>query len=283
MNRRISGNGLSWNEGQKLRRDDMTEAKMEEIDIDVRREKILELLNRSGKVKVIELSKVFNISEVTIRNDLKELEEAGLLERVHGGAVSTHKAYYKMSAHERMRTNEAEKRTIATATAALITDGDTVIINSGTTTLFVAQELKNVKNLTIVTNSLPIAQEVGHFKNSSVIFLGGNLNPEYQFTYGDDALIQLRKYKADKLILAVDGVGFEEGISTYHHLEAEVNRQMIARVNKTIVVADFTKVGIASFAYIDSLDKIDYLVTNNTANQEEIQKIQEIGIEVSLV
>ena len=261
----------------------MRNENIEDLDIDERRKKIVELLNKEGKVKVIELSKVFGISEVTIRNDLSALDEGGLLEKIHGGAISTHKSYYNMSLHDRMKTNEDEKRKIAAACASLVSNGDTIMINSGTTTLFVIQELKHIKNLTVVTNSLAIAQEVGHFNNIQVILLGGNFNPQYQFSYGDDTINQLRRYKADKLILSADGVSAEEGITTYHHLEAEVNRQMLARANKTIVVADYSKIGRSSFAYIDSIDNLDVLVTNQNANQDELNLIKGKGVEIRCV
>lgn len=261
----------------------MVDGNVEDLDVDKRRKKITELLNKEGKVKVIELSRLFGISEVTIRNDLSELEEEGLLERIHGGAVSTHKYYYNMSLLDRMKTNEEEKRKIASACASLISNGDTVMINSGTTTLFTVQELKHIKNLTVVTNSLAIVQETGHFNNIQVILLGGNFNPQYQFTYGDDTVNQLKRYKADKLILSADGVSAEEGITTYHHLEAEVNRQMLARVNRTIIVADYSKIGRTSFAYIDSINNADVLVTNQNANQDEINSIKEKGVEIRLV
>ena len=157
------------------------------------------------------------------------------------------------------------------------------MMNSGTTTLFVAQELKQIKNLTIVTNSLAISQELGHLNNLQIILLGGNYNPQYQFTYGDDTINQLKRYKADKLILSADGVCAEEGITTYHHLEAEVNRQMLDRVNKTIVVTDYSKIGRTSFAYINSIDHADVLITNQNANSEELGLIREKGIETMLV
>lgn len=261
----------------------MAEENIAEFDIDNRRKKIIELLNKEGKIKVIGLSRLFGISEVTIRNDLSALEEEGLLERIHGGAVSTYKSYYNMSLSDRMKTNEEEKRAIAADCASLITNGDTIMINSGTTTLFVVQELKHIKNLTLVTNSLAIALEAGHFGNMQVILLGGNYNDQYQFTYGDDTVNQLKRYKADKLILAADGVSAEEGVTTYHHLEAEVNRQMLDRVNKTIVVADYTKISRTSFAYINSIGSVDILVTNKNSNQDEINAIKEKGVEIKLV
>lgn len=261
----------------------MLDVKMKDLSIDDRKNKILEMLNREGKVKVKNLSRLFCISEVTVRSDLTDMESSGVLERMHGGAISTCKAYCNMSIYDRMKTNEAEKRRIAIEVASMISNGDTIMINSGTTTLFTVQELKNVKNLTIVTNSLSIAQEVGHHTNLSVILLGGSFNPRYQFTYGDDTINQLKKYNADKLILSADGISSENGVTIYHHLEAEVNKQMIYRVNKTIVVADFSKVGRASFARVDTLDHIDYLITDRKSNQEEIDAIKEKGIEVRVV
>ena len=257
---------------------------MEDLNIEERRKRILEILNREGKVKVVDLSKLFGTSEVTVRSDLDGLEESGLLERIHGGAVSTYKSYYNMSFLDRMETNKEEKRKIAVEAASMISDGDTIMLGSGTTPLYVVRELKDVKNLIIVTNSLSVAQEVGYNRNISVIvMLGGNINTQYQFTSGDDTINQLKKYKADKLILSSDGVSSEYGVTTYHHLEAEMNKQMIARVNKTIVVADYTKVGRASFSHIESIDRIDCLITNENANKDELDAIKEKGIEIRLV
>ena len=161
-----------------------------EISVDDRRKKILELLAVKGKIRVSELSRQFGISDVTIRLDLGELEKAGLLERVHGGAVSTSKAYFNMDFSERISRFEEEKRNIARTAAAMVKDNDTLIINSGTTTYFIAQELKKRKALTVVTNSVMIAQELAHLQNFTVILLGGNYNYQYQFTYGDDTIRQ---------------------------------------------------------------------------------------------
>ncbi|GIP30956.1 DeoR/GlpR family DNA-binding transcription regulator [Paenibacillus sp. J2TS4] len=263
----------------------MDETKNDEIiDIDQRRKKILELLQQEGKVKVAELSKLFGISEVTIRNDLDEIEGQGLLQRVHGGAISTYKSYYNMTFHDRTETNKEEKRKIAVEAASIISDGDTIILGSGTTPLYVLRELKNHKNLIVITNSLSIAHEVGYNRNINiVVLLGGNINLEYQFTSGDDAIRQLSKYKADKLILSSDGVSSAFGITTYHHLEAELYRQMIARVDRTIIVADYTKIGRANFAHIESIEKIDCLVTNHNSPKDEIEAMKEKGVEVRLV
>jgi len=254
-----------------------------ELNLDERRRKILDILAVKGKVKVSELSKLFNISEVSIRNDLAELEQAGSLERVHGGAVSTVRAYYNMSFNDRITANSDEKRRISVEAAKLVKDDDSIILNSGTTTLFVARELKTHKGLKVITNAIPVASETGCFNNAQVILLGGNYNPQYYFIYGDDAINQLRKYKASKLILSIDGVDPEEGITTYLHQEAELVKQMIERVNTTIVVADYTKIGRVSFASVAPLERVDILITDSKADVETLNIIRNMGIEVRVV
>ena len=261
----------------------MSETGIEKISTEDRRNKIIDMLARKGKVKVVDLSKQFDTSEVTIRNDLSELENVGLLERVHGGAISAYRAYYNMSLQERIKTNEEEKRRIATEASRLIVDGDTLMVNSGTTTLLTVKALRNVKNLTIVTNSISIVQEIGHYGNIHVILLGGNIDHWNQFTYGDDAINQLNRYRADKLILSVDGIKLDSGITTFSHLEAEVCRQMAERVNKIIIVGDYTKIGRTSFSYIRSIDGVDMLISDKKADKEELDKISKRNIEIRLV
>lgn len=263
--------------------DSMNEDKLNDYGAEERRNKIVEIVNKQGKVRVNQLSKMFDISEVTIRNDLAKLESMGMLERVHGGAVSTYRAYYRMSVVDRMKTNENEKRNIAKKVASMISDYETLMISSGTTSLYVLEELKGLKDLTIVTNAVYFSQEVANLRDFNIILLGGILEPKDQLTYGDDVINQLKRYKADKLILSVDGVSSEDGISTYHYLESEINRQMIARAKKTIVVADYTKIGRTSFAHISPLEDIDILVTNHNANEDDIQEIKDRGVEVILV
>ena len=261
----------------------MEDNAIKEYGTDERRNKITEILNKKGKVKVNQLSKMFGISEVTIRNDLAKLESMGMLERVHGGAVSTYRAHYRMSISERMKTNADEKRRIATEVASMLSDDDTLMISSGTTSLYVLEELKKLRNLTVVTNAIYFSQESANSRDLNIILLGGIVDPKDQLTYGDDVINQLKRYKADKFILSVDGVNCDDGISTYHYLDAEINRQMIARAKKTIVVADYTKIGRIGFAHISPLEDIDILITNKNINEDEIQEIKDRGVEVRLI
>jgi DeoR/GlpR family transcriptional regulator of sugar metabolism len=254
--------------------------KVEGLKIDVRRKQIQEILVREGKVRVAQFSKQLGTSEVTIRNDLAELEKSGYLERVPGGAVLSMKNYYNMDFQQRKMERTAEKQAIVRAAAAIVRDGDTLMINSGTTTYFMATELKRYKNLNIVTNSIYVAMELGLHPTFRVILLGGEINTQYSFLYGNDALKQLGKYKADKGILAVDGISVESGITTYHAEETEINRMMIERSHQTIIVADYTKVGFESFSRIGDISGIDICVTNKNASQSVLDDIAGNGVEI---
>ncbi len=244
--------------------------------VDKRREDILDKLKDKGKIKVTELSREFGISEVTMRNDLAVLENEGLLKRVRGGAVTTQKAYFNMSLNDRMDMQKEQKKLIAKKVASYINEGDTLMMISGTTTYYIARELINIKNITVVTNSLAIARELSFYSHINVILLGGNLDAQYQFTYGDDVLAQLSKYKADIMIASVDGISAEKGLTTYHYLESEVTKQMIKRSNEVVVAADYTKVGREGFAHIDSASKANILITDSQAEKGELEKLSSI-------
>lgn len=246
------------------------------MDIFERRQKILEILHRDGRVKVNELSELFEISEVSIRIDLADLEAKGLLSRVHGGAVSSYKTYYNMDMQQRLSANQEQKQAIARHIAAMIDENDTIMLNGGTTTLTVFRMIPATMNLNIVTNSVTIALEAGANPNFNVVLLGGLINSKYQFNYGDDAIDQLRKYHADKLILSVDGITSASGLTTYYNHEVELDRIMLSRSATRIVAADSTKLGRTAFARISDIGEADYIITNNDAStKEEIEDLRQ--------
>ncbi|MFA5341268.1 MAG: DeoR/GlpR family DNA-binding transcription regulator [Clostridia bacterium] len=254
-----------------------------EITVEERKEKILDMLSRNGKVKVNELSRIFNVSEVTIRLDLSDLEENGLLSRVYGGAVSSYKNYYNMSFKQRAVENENEKKLIASKAAQMIKENDTIMMNSGTTTLFVYRAFSKTMHLTIITNSVAIAQEASGNDNHKIILLGGSVNTDYQFTWGDDTLNQLSAYHADKSVLSVDGVNISSGLTTYYNQEREITLQMITASNQSIITADYSKIGRTALSKITSADKADYIVTNVNALREEIQELMDNGLKIFAV
>lgn len=247
---------------------------------DNRRKNILELLNKNGSVRVTELSRLFDISEVTIRTDLADMENKGLLTRVHGGAVSSYKPYYNMNLNQRMSTNLEQKEIIAKKIAGMIEDNDTVMLNSGTTTLLVFRAIPSHLTLNIVTNSISIALEGTTNPNFNIILLGGLINSKYQFTFGDDAIRQLKSYHADKLILSVDGIDPEHGFSTYYDKEAEIDRIMLEKSNVSIVAADHSKFNRCAFTKISGLSVADYIVTDAGVPDALKNKIKKLSIEI---
>lgn len=247
---------------------------------DNRRKRILDLLDENGSVRVADLSRIFSISEVTIRTDLADMENKGLLTRVHGGAVSSYKPYYNMSLNQRMSTNQEEKEIIAKKIADMIEDNDTIMLNSGTTTLLVFRAIPRDLNLNIVTNSISIALEGTVNPNFNIILLGGQINPKYQFTYGDDAIRQLKSYHADKLILSVDGIDAEHGFSTYYDREAEIDRIMFKQSGVSIVAADHSKFNRCAFTKISDFSVADYIVTDTTVPELLKNKIAKHSIKL---
>lgn len=252
---------------------------MNELTATERRRRILELLQLNGRVKVNELSAMFGVSEVSIRTDLSEMEEKGLLSRVHGGAVNSYDSYYNMSFAQRSNTNKAEKEKIAVRIAQMIHDNQSVMMNAGTTTLAVMQQLKNKQNITIVTNSIVLALEGAKYSNFHVVLLGGSVNYDYQFVYGTATVEQLRDYCADVLILSADGADPSGGISTYYEQEVSICREMMCRSKKVIAALDHTKIGHTAFKKIADISSVDCMVTDKI-KKEICEEFLQMGIEV---
>lgn len=250
------------------------------LKLDVRRKKILELLRRDGQVRISELSRVLDATVVTIRNDLGVLERDGYLQRIQGGAIQTVKNFYNHDFQLRKQENIEIKKRIAAAAAELIKDGETLLINSGSTTYLTAVELKQHKNLNIVTNSLSVAVEFGMYPSFRVILLGGNINAQYSFTYGQDAEEQLKRYKADRAILSMDGICAESGLTTYHAEEATIDNLMMDHARETIIVADSSKYGHESFSHVADIRMIRYWVTDRDLDAKAAQTIERLGISI---
>lgn len=246
------------------------------LKIDARRQKILDLLEQNGRVSVAHLSKLFCTTPVTIRSDLDALEMSGCLERIQGGAIRRGQMPPLLSSGNRL----LEKRAIAVAASRLIHDGDTLFINAGTTTRETALALRQHQRLNIVTNSIAVATELSEIPTFRVILLGGELNTQYLFTCGGDAQEQLRKYQADYAILSLDGVSAEHGITTYHADEAMIDRLMVERAQRTLVVADHTKMGHAGFSLICPIQQVHTLVTDSACDPKTLEKLRSALVQV---
>lgn len=243
-----------------------------QLTLQERRNKIVELINEKGRVSVNKLSELFNISAVVIRADLSELEKQGLLARVHGGAITSYKSYYDMSLMQRLNANASEKKAIAEKLSESVSDSDTLIMNAGTTPIYVMRAIAN-KRVTIVTNSIALALEGAQNPNFKIILLGGDVDGNFQFTYGISAIKELEQYTADLFIMSVDGIDLKNGISTFYYQEAEICKYMMSRCRRTVVAADHSKIGRTAFAKISDLKEIDELVTDSAADTATLEKL----------
>jgi DeoR family transcriptional regulator of aga operon len=228
-----------------------------------RHSKILELIDEFGKVEVGDLSRRFRTSEVTIRNDLKDLHKRGLLRRAHGGAVRLETVNVDASLHVKTSLHADEKQRIGAAAAALIKDGESIILDSGTTTQQIAKQIKNRKDLTVITNGINIAMELLGANGIRLILLGGMVRQNSYSAVGHFAEDMLRQLSADKLFLAVDAFDLDFGLSTPNPEESKVNQGMVEIATETILVADSSKFGKRSLSRIVPLTNIDTIITDN--------------------
>lgn len=254
----------------------MAESKLK---IDVRRNKILEQLRAEGKVSVSRLAADLGATQVTIRNDLTALEREGYLVRMQGGAVISHRQDRQFGAEAEDKTF-VQKQVVAAKVAEMITDGQTLFLNSGTTTVHIARALKHHKHLNIVTNSLAVAMELGNTATFHVLLLGGEINAVYGFTSGGDTQEQLSKYRADWAILSVDGVSAQGGITTYHPEEAIIDRMMKENARNCLIAATGNKIGKAGFTRICDCNGGIQLITDETCEKDAFRELQNAGVRI---
>ena len=250
-----------------------------------RRNKIKELLNSGETLRVVELSEQLETSVVTIRKDLDEMERDGLLLRVHGGAVKISLSPQENSYIERKNKNRDAKMAIAAAAAALVEEGESVLINVGSTCAYVCEALKDKQNLIIITNSAAIFNQLSHRDNLTLYFLGGRFDTKIQATVGDDVLAQLSKYTPNKLIVGMDGVDPVAGATAFDHNDDQIiTRKMIAQARQRILVVDDSKIGKVAFSHVANLNQFDILITNyNPEKQSILEEIAKLGVKVITV
>lgn len=247
-----------------------------------RRIKIIDDLNKNGQVNVKKLSKMLGVSEVTIRNDLGQLEKKNMLIRARGGAMKVTHSFvgvdYPLS--DKQKKHLQEKKAIGKKASSLIEDENTIIIDSGTTTFEVAKNLEMHKDITVITSALNVAMHLADYKNINVIVSGGSLRPNSLSLVGIIAEKGFTNYFCDKLFLGVDGFDIDHGVSTPNLEEAHLNRIMIEISKEVIVVADSSKFKRRGFALIAPITKIHTVVTDKGISQEDKVKLESLGIKV---
>ena len=250
--------------------------------IEERRQHVLATILREGRALVSELSDSLGISRITIRKDLDHLEARGLIQRTHGGALTSQRGTsLDRSIQEKQQVHLAEKQRIAVAAAGLVQDGQCVLLDSGTTTTAVARALRDLKRLTIITNALNIASELAG-TDFDVILIGGTLRKNSSSLVGPLAEDTLREMHADILFLGVDGFDSTVGITTPNLLEARVNRAMMQASRKIVAVCDSSKFSHRSLAHIASPTAIHTVITDTNIETADAEALRALGVELIL-
>jgi DeoR/GlpR family transcriptional regulator of sugar metabolism len=245
-----------------------------------RREKILELIREDGSAKVIKLAKIFKVSEVTIRQDLEKLELEGFIRREHGGAFLKNVKDIVKSFTLLNQDNLEKKKTIGRKAAEIIESGDSIILDSGSTTTEIARNLIGRSDLTVITNALNIAMLLGAEPGIEVIVTGGEFKPPTLSLTGQKAATFFGDIHVDKLFLATAGISLRSGLTYPSLSDIVVKKAMIEAADVTYLVADSSKIGKNAFASLGALSLIDYIITDAFIDPEHMQLFRDNQIEL---
>lgn len=246
-----------------------------------RRRAILEKVDLEGRVSVAELAACWGVSDMTIRRDLKDLTERGMLKKVHGGAIETRKTGIEPHFTLKRNLNRAEKLAIAQTAAPFVEDEHTVALSAGTTTWYVASEISDsLTDLNFITNSTNVALSLQGRGWEHIVLSGGIFRTPSDALVGPFADRTIATLNADILFLGVHGIDLEAGLTTPNIAEAETNRLLIQASRKVVVVADHTKLGVVALTSMAPLSEIDVLITDAHAPPETLQEIELAGVSV---
>lgn len=246
-----------------------------------RQEKIIQLLDQKGRLTVVEICDFFDISEATARRDLATLATQNLIRRVHGGAMKKQViATIETPILQRQNDHADAKQRIGEATARLISDNETLLLIGGTTGLAVARELRHHSNLTIITDSLLIADELLDHRSHSIIMLGGAIDPDERAVRGTLSRMILQHLQVDKAIIGTKAISTERGLSVETPEEAELWRAYISIAHHVIVATDASKFNQSALVQAVSLDAIHTIVTDDSLDESAMEQLQDKGLYV---
>ncbi len=249
-----------------------------------RAKEIMEQLLRGGSVSVEALTGYLGVSVATIRRDLGELEERGMLRRTHGGATSLGPLLYEpfldnSTFQEQIQRHAEEKRRIGLVAADLVEDGDTVGLTAGTTTTHVACNIRRTR-VTLVTNTVNVAMELAHRKDITVFVTGGVLHGGWFSLVGSAAIDAMSQINLDKVFIGVDGIDAARGLTAHHADEAAINRIIVRHAKKKIGVMDHSKFGVVATHRFAGIEDLDVLVTDPAVSSEMLAPFRSAGIEI---
>ncbi|MCT4597961.1 MAG: DeoR/GlpR family DNA-binding transcription regulator [Vallitalea sp.] len=238
-----------------------------------RKEQIIKMVNEKEKIYVPEMSRIFNVSTATIRNDLNELEKSGRLVRTHGGAISIQNSGLELNTEQKKVKNSNSKLLIATQALEFIENGDIILIDTGTTTYQLATLLKEKRNITIVTNDIEIALQLEEVTGLNVILVGGMLRKGFHCTLGPFANKILSEISVDKAFIATNGIDTETGLYTPDTNQAAIKECMISCAREKYLLCDSSKFGRKSFSKFADVSDFDFIITDKQIEEEEYEKL----------
>ena len=245
-----------------------------------RQNEILASVKSRGACSIVELAAQLNVSDETIRRNIKPLVREGLIEKVHGGIVLKQNQEPGPPFEKRMNERIEEKLLISSLVAEIIRDGDSVMLDTGSTTAYVARALANHRNLSVVTNCTEIARTLAREPSNRVHICGGALRPDDWATFGSVAIDFVRQFHVTYAILSIGGVTDSGHFMDYHLEEAEFSRAVIQQAKKTIVVADHTKFGRQNFVKVCDFDQVDMIVVDRPPPASFIDSFSDAGVVV---
>lgn len=252
-----------------------------------RRNKIIEHIQERSTVKVIELSKLFSVTEETIRKDLEKLEKQGVLKRSYGGAILVEEMETKEIKEGedtpfsiRSREHIEAKNKMGKTIAGMFKEGEIVILDSSTTCLEVAKNIESNKKITIITNGISIVLQMSNNEQATVLSTGGTLRSRSLSFIGPTAKSNIKNYYADKAVISCKGVDDKRGIMDSNELETEIKRAMIGCAKEVILAVNSTKLGKASLYKVIDLEKIDYLITDKMPSEKWVELCEKFSIKL---
>ncbi len=245
-----------------------------------RQKQILSLLTRQGRLSVAEIVEQFSISEATARRDLESLAARGKAQRVHGGAITVEQAPPELPILDREKEQTDEKARIGRAAAGLVADKETVFLGSGTSVLEVARNLRDRKQLTVITNSLPVLNMLAGLKEITVISLGGMLRDSELSFIGHITEQALTEVRVDKVFMGTRGVSLEHGLTNDYLQETLTDRAILKIGREVVIVADYSKVNRVSTVLLAPLEAISTFVTDDQADKKFLQTMKKQGINI---
>lgn len=253
------------------------------LSFEERKKIILKSLEREEKVQVRVVAKILQVSDETIRRDLDRLEKEGILKKVYGGAVKAKFNSWELPFDQKTAINEQEKQAICKAAAALVEDDDIIIIGNGTTPLEIVRFLADKNNITLITPSLPVLLLAMEVFKGRIIFIGGEFERNQKYTSGPLSEMMLQYLKANKAFIAAGGISTVNGITDYDINGSSISRKMMERAEDVIILADHTKFGKTTFAYMCALTDASMIITDKSCSVEWKNTLAKKDIELLIV